>query len=157
MVRCLCPSWCNRLLLDGIYEVAEIPCTFCCFAIVFHVWFKEVGNLSLILYNKFHIFWTKIFLIVFEFHQIIYTSSLYRLIFRPLQIFLDCCSKKLFKKILQIYTESKLDLLECASGKNLSCASKFHLMKVETMIYFVHCHANSWISWLCFLQFQVYF
>lgn len=103
------------------------------------------------------IFWTKIFLIVFEFHQIIYTSSLYRLILRPLQIFLDCCSKKLFKNILQIYTESKLDLLECASGKNLSCASKFHLMKVETMIYFVHCHANSWISWLWFLQFQVDF
>lgn len=103
------------------------------------------------------IFWTKIFLIVFEFHQIICTSSLYRLFFRPLQIFLDCCSMKLFKKILQIYTESKLDLLECASGKNLSCASKFHLMKVETMIYYVNCHANSWISWLWFLQFQVDF
>ena len=104
------------------------------------------------------IFWTKIFLIVFEFHQIIYPSSLNRQIFRPLQIFFDCLlGEEPFKKVSTNLHGIQIRLLECASGKNLSCASKFHLMKVETMIYFVHCHANSWISWLCFLQFQLDF
>lgn len=104
------------------------------------------------------IFWTKIFLIVFEFHQIICTSSLYRLFFRPLQIFLDCCSvKKLFLKILQIYKVSKLDCVNVLLGKILVVLQSFTWWKVETMIYYVNCHANSWISWLWFLQFQVDF